>query len=95
MKLTLPLSGMVASFTMAPVSCVYALDASSVATSVNGVQTMIVSAVASSGLSVLDTPPAVSVNYSDYIRHAAPRINPSDVQADVPGLQIQHRQNFA
>ncbi|WP_349254579.1 TonB-dependent receptor PqqU [Pseudocitrobacter sp. RIT415] len=80
---------------MAPVSCVYAQDASSVAAATDGEQTMIVSAAASSGLSALDTPAAVSVNYGEDIRHAAPRINLSEGLADVPGLQIQNRQNFA
>ncbi len=95
MKLTLPLSGLITSFALVPVSCVYAQDASSIAATADGEKTMIVSAAASSGLSALDTLAAVSVNYGDDIRHAAPRINRSEGLVDVPGLQIQNRQNFA
>ncbi|WP_205960912.1 TonB-dependent receptor PqqU [Pantoea rodasii] len=62
----------------------------------NGSNTMVVSAApAGSGLSVLDTPAAVSVVSGEDMRHAAPRVNLSENLASVPGLQIQNRQNYA
>ncbi|QKJ87150.1 TonB-dependent receptor [Paramixta manurensis] len=57
-------------------------------------QTMVVTA-SSDGLSELDTPAAVSVDNGDDIRQATPRINLSESLGNVPGLQIQNRQNYA
>lgn len=95
MKLSIPFSHLVASFILAPISYTYAQDTYSETTDTEDNQTMIVSAAANTNLSALDTPAAVSVDYGEDLRHAAPRINLSEGLADVPGLQIQNRQNFA
>ncbi|HCS2981303.1 TPA: TonB-dependent receptor, partial [Shigella flexneri] len=57
-------------------------------------QTMIVSA-APQVVSELDTPAAVSVVDGEEMRLATPRINLSESLTDVPGLQVQNRQNYA
>lgn len=59
-------------------------------------RTMVVSAApADSGLSELDTPAAGSVVSGEAMRQAAPRVNLSENLSNVPGLQIQNRQNYA
>ncbi|WP_218793265.1 TonB-dependent receptor PqqU [Klebsiella pneumoniae] len=57
-------------------------------------QTMVVTA-APTTVSELDTPAAVSVVNGDEMRQAAPRVNLSESLGDVPGLQVQNRQNYA
>ncbi len=57
-------------------------------------QTMIVSATPQT-VSELDSPAAVSVVQGDDIRQAAPRVNLSESLNNVPGLQVQNRQNYA
>ncbi|NUL39490.1 TonB-dependent receptor PqqU [Kosakonia sacchari] len=57
-------------------------------------QTMIVSATPQI-VSELDSPAAVSVVQGDDIRQAAPRVNLSESLNNVPGLQVQNRQNYA
>ncbi|WP_462181340.1 TonB-dependent receptor PqqU [Klebsiella variicola] len=57
-------------------------------------QTMVVTA-APTTVSELDTPAAVSVVNGDEMRQAAPRVNLSESQGAVPGLQVQNRQNYA
>lgn len=58
-------------------------------------QTIIVTAQPDIGLSPLDTPAAISVNFGEDMRHAAPKLNLSEGLASVPGMQIQNRQNYA
>lgn len=58
-------------------------------------QTLIVTATPNKSLSPLTTPGALSVDYGDDIRQAQPQVNLSEGLSDVPGLQIQNRQNYA
>ncbi len=78
----------------APLPLLFMLPLSGLAAD-NASDTMVVSAApAGSGLSELDTPAAVSVVSGEDMRQAAPRVNLSENLNNVPGLQIQNRQNY-
>ena len=57
-------------------------------------QTIIVTASPQT-VSELDTPAAVSVVQGEDMRQATPRVNLSESLTNVPGLQIQNRQNYS
>jgi iron complex outermembrane receptor protein len=77
---------------LAPAAAVYAADSDS---RMEKEQTMVVTAAPDRGLSPLTAPGAVSVDYGDDLRQARPQVNLSEGLSDVPGLQIQNRQNYA
>lgn len=93
MKLSLPLASPVASLLLTPVLYAHAQEPD--AAPDERAHTMIVTAAPGGGLSALDTPAAVAVSEGDDMRHASAQINLSEGLADIPGLQIQNRQNFA